>query len=32
MNKRCTFCNHASRPETDDALLRGEPCRRLAAR
>jgi len=31
MNKRCTVCNHAERPEIDRELIRGLPYRALAA-
>jgi hypothetical protein len=30
MNKRCTVCNHAERPEIDRKLIRGVPYRPLA--
>ena len=30
MNKRCTVCNHAERPEIDRELIRGVPYRALA--
>ncbi len=31
MNKRCTVCNHAERPEIDRELIRGVTYRALAA-
>ncbi|MCX5891334.1 MAG: hypothetical protein NTY36_18085 [Deltaproteobacteria bacterium] len=30
MDKRCTVCNHAERPEIDRQLIRGVPYRALA--
>jgi len=30
MDKRCTVCNHASRPEIDRGLIQGVPYRALA--
>ncbi len=32
MDKRCTVCNHAERPEIDRELIRGVPYRALAGK